>query len=158
MYWYMPGLCRECQFIWWLHSPWNSQLRTAERRVFFWGEISLTLIKTCIWVGMFPFVKIYWKRNCFWQTYDLCFFFFGRPTRTFLLRVVKTIFSTHARMHTHTHTHTQQQQQLLAQQTSVWHLFFVIFMTRDGERERESGRVIETNAQTHRMWCVRGLG
>ena len=24
------------------------------------------------------------------------------------------------------------------------------------ERERE--RVIETNAQTHRMWCVRGLG
>ena len=33
-----------CQFIWWLHFPWNSQLRTAERHVAFWREYT-TLAK-----------------------------------------------------------------------------------------------------------------
>ena len=79
-----------CQFIWWLHSPWNTQLRTAERRVIFWREYIMNNNKTCIWVGMFPFVKILfiWKRNRFWQMYDLLSFFFffflvGQPARFF---------------------------------------------------------------------------
>ena len=152
MYWYMPGLCREyvssfddCipletlsykQLNGVSFSGMRENIINTNKNMYLSWNVSLCknileakLLLTNVWPLFF-------------------FVFFGRPTRTFLLRVVKTIFSTHACMHTHTTTTT----------TSVWHLFFFFHFYDKRWRERESGRVIETNAQTHRMWCVRGLG
>ena len=139
-----------CQFIWWLHSPWNSQIRTAEQRVVFWREYIMNNNKTCIWVGMFPFVKIWfiWKRNCFSQMYDLLsfFFFWSANPHVSSEGCKNNIF------HTRTHIHTQQQ--LMAQQTSIWHLFFFHFYDkRWKEREREK-RERERERERERDKCT----
>ena len=93
------------------------------------------------------------------------FLFFGRPTRTFLLRVINATFFSHTHTHTRNNNNNNNNKNNNNNNNEFLHskhqfdIFFSQFYDRRWrEREREIGRVIETNAQTYRMLCVRGLG